>query len=260
MQSVGRRCGTAIIIPSIDNRCYLEPCVRSILLYTRGAPYHVYVVNNGASDSCHWIDLPDVSVFQADGNRGWEGGLQLGLDHSSEECVCFLNDDTLLPPSSARWLAHMRALLCGYARVGAVGPSSNYVSGPQSISFLHAAPVLSVRFLIGFCLLTTRAILAEVGGIWADADGADDLDLSIRLRNARYMLLADRTVFLHHHGAATGRRLYGDVWGPNGWYSPARLMRHDTLLRDRHGDAAVDELRELAQPVSWPDTGRAELA
>ena len=231
----------AIIIPSYDNLAYLEPCLKSILMYTTGVRYHIYVVNNGALWTVKPFSDPRMTILEAGSNLGWEGGLQVGLEYSSEEYVVFLNDDTLLPPSSARWLAHMSRHLCD-PRIGAVGPASNCVAGAQAIGFLHPEPVFAVRYLIGFCLLIRRSTLAAVGGIDVTLPGGDDIDLSIRLRQAGYTLLADRGVFVYHHGFVTGTRVYGNHLQPGGWNSPEMTQRTMAALAAKHGRAIVDTL------------------
>lgn len=236
----------AIIIPSMDNKYYLDHCLNSLLNNTPGITYHVYVVNNGERGSCDWMDHPTVTIIEAGGNRGWEGALQMGVEASEEPLVLFLNDDTVFLPKYREWLTCLVADL-GDPYVGAAGPSSNYVSGPQSI--LHALPAtrLSARFLIGFCILVRRSALDKAGGI-IPGTGADDIDLSIRLRQEGYSLVCDRTTFVYHYGAKTGERVYGSVFGPEGWYSADKMARARSCLIFIHGPEAVAEVYS-AEPL-----------
>jgi hypothetical protein len=154
--------------------------------------------------------------------------------------VLFLNDDTVFMPKYRDWLARLVADLEDWS-VGAAGPSSNYVSGAQSITQALPMVRLSARFLIGFCMLVRRSALDRVGGITLDS-GADDIDLSIRLRQAGYALICDRTTFVYHYGARTGERVCGSVFGPGGWYSVEKMAAARAWLIDRHGIDAVNDV------------------
>lgn len=243
-----------IIIPTFNNRGDLEGCLAS--LFVNHSPYDLFrviVVNNGEPQSCDWIAFPHVIVMHPGRNLGWEGALELALGVSSAPYVCFLNDDTFVPPVSRLWLD----LLLQYfddPRVGAVGPSSNFVMGWQSI-FHHASElVLDVRYLIGFCLLVCRTALEEAGGIDTSLPGGDDLDLSIRLREAGYMLLIDREVFVFHHGARTGFRVHGAA-SEGGWYSDAMTMATNHALIAKHGFQVWDDTlrRQVIGAYVFPD-------
>lgn len=230
----------AIIIPTMDNRNYLCYCIASLLNNTPMVSYHVYVVNNGEPGSCEWIGHPTVTIIEAGGNKGWEGALQMALEASTEPLVLFLNDDTVFLPKYRDWLARLVADLEDWS-VGGAGPSSNYVSGAQSITQALPLVRLSARFLIGFCMLVRRSALDKVGGITLNS-GADDIDLSIRLRQAGYDLICDRTTFVYHYGARTGERVCGSVFGPGGWYSAEKMAAARAWLINAHGEEAVREV------------------
>ncbi|MCW5852085.1 MAG: glycosyltransferase [Anaerolineae bacterium] len=225
-----------IIIPSWNNREFLEPCLASVRLYqaTKNL-FRILVVNNGHPAACDWIAAdPGLEVIQAGANLGWEGGLKLGLSHSDSEFVCFLNDDTHIPPSSRRWV---NGLLQHFSdsKVGAVGPSSNIVARLQNIFTPIAPDVFQVPYLIGFCMMLRRSALDQVGGIDDSLPGGDDLDLSMRLRQAGYKLLVDRRVFVYHHGYKSGIRLRGEPTTPHGWNSYEMWSELSQALIRKHG-------------------------
>lgn len=225
----------AIIVPTMDNRAFLEPMLASLLENTMGINYHVYVVNNGAPDSCDWIEDSPIGVLQGGGNVGWERGLQLGLDISGAPLVLFLNDDTLFLRTQRDWLARLVADLDD-PTVAAAGPSSNTVAGPQSTTQQLPAPRYRARYLIGFCLLVRRSALDQVGGIDTTLPGGDDIDLSIRLRQAGYTLVCDRRSFVYHYGFRTGERVHGDRTVPGGWNSPQMIAATRDTLIAKHGE------------------------
>jgi len=230
----------AIIIPTMDSRTYLAPCLNSLLNFTDGANSYVYVVNNGAPDSCDWIDMAGVDVLQPGFNLGWERALQRALDFSDLPFALFLNDDTLFLPRQSQWLMNLVADLAD-PTVGAAGPSSNMVAGPQSTTQQLSEPRYLARYLIGFCLLVRRSALDAVGGIDTTLPGGDDIDLSIRLRAVGYKLICDRRSFVYHYGFKTGTRVHGGPDQPWGWNSPAMIGATANALIAKHGKQAFDE-------------------
>lgn len=203
-----------IIVPSFNNLQYLDACVRSILRHqsTPGI-FDLLVINNGTPKSIPDYGHPSLKVIDAGTNLGWEGGLKLGLANCSTPYVIFMNDDTFIPFSSACWVYQLMQWFAD-PKVAAVGPGSNCVMGIQNIfvnSPVDRTP--QVNFLIGFCLMVRREALDKVGGVDDSFPyHGDDLDLSIRLREAGYKLLCDKSVFVYHHGFKTGQREFGDEW------------------------------------------------
>lgn len=224
-----------IVIPSYNNYEYLRPCLESILRNkTSAGLFHIYVVNNGHENSCDWIQNPDVTVFNTGENLGWEGALKYVLDKTEAPYLLFLNDDVLIPPTSKLWINKLLQHFMS-SEVGAVGPSSNVVMGLQNIFNQTDLNIFTSSYLIGFCFMTSRKAILEAGGIDDSLPGGDDLDMSIRLRDAGYKLIVDKEVFVYHHGFKTGNRVYGDVQKMNGWNSYEMLEKTNHALIKKHG-------------------------
>ena len=231
----------AILLVTMDNREYAQRCLESLLVNTAGVPYHVHLVNNGIPGSCAWATDDRVSVWEHGEDTSWTGGLVEGARHTDAPYLLFLNDDTVFGPAFGWWLA----ALCGYMhepRVGAVGPSSNLVSGPQSIMDVFAPMTYRARYLISFCCLVRREALEAVGGFDPSMTDADDIDYSIRLRQGGWHLVGARGVYVYHHGFVTGNRLHGNRWAPGGYNSREWSARNWNLLVNRHGLEAVQEV------------------
>jgi len=222
----------SIIIVTYNNPEYLIPCVNSILLHqsTPGL-YKIIIVNNGDKGSIPPLENPLVQLIEPGKNLGWEGGLKKGLEVCDTPFVVFMNDDTYIPYSSAGWLLQ---LLQPFANpsIGAVGPSSNCVMGPQN-AFVPSIDLyrFEVKFLIGFCMMLRREALEKAGGVDDTLPyHGDDLDLSIRLRQAGYRLICDKSVFVYHHGFKTGGREFGSAWN-----SVEMTEKTNTYLIKKHG-------------------------
>lgn len=231
----------SIIIPTWNNPEYLVPCLQSLLAHKVGENlFKIYVIDNGdksmVKDYLSTELQKAVTIIEAGGNLGWEGGLKLGLSKIPKEVefVMFLNDDTYLPFSSRFWL-HKMLNHFNNPKVGAVGPTSNVVMGLENIFNSINALSLSVNLLIGFCYLVRRSAFEEVGGIDDTLPGGDDFDLSIRFIDKGYKLIVDRSVFLFHHGFKTGERLYGTSNVSGGWNSFEFMEKVNTALIKKHG-------------------------
>lgn len=225
-----------LICPTLNNPKFLGECISSISALRLSYPFRIIVVNNGHPESMSFIpDYPWIKIVQTGGqNLGWEGGLERGLKESSSKYVGFINDDIYIPPSSDTWLAKLMATFT-HPEVAAVGPSSNFVMGPQNIWRSIAHKAIEVTYLIGFCMIVKRSCLDEVGGVALGLPGGDDLDLSIRLRKKGYKLIVRRDVFVYHHGCVTGNQIYGTQDRRNGWNSTEMTERTDHELIRRHG-------------------------
>lgn len=225
----------SIIIPTFNNFEYLRPCLESILTnITALNLFHIYVVNNGHKNSCDWVNHKQVTVLQPGENLGWEGALKLGLEQSSEPFVLFLNDDTFIPPSSKLWVNKLMQPFVD-PKVGAVGPASNVVMGLQNIFTQTPISIFTTKYLIGFCFMVRRSAIMEVGGIDDTLPGGDDLDMSIRLRQGGYKLIAYKDVFVYHHGFKTGARIHGNEQQTNGWNSFEMMEKTNHAIIKKHG-------------------------
>ncbi len=227
-----------IIIPTMDNLKYLIPCCSSIIAMRQSHPVRLIIVNNGKIPlEPSFPDAPQdiVKIINPGKNLGWTGGLAEGLKHSDAKYVMFCNDDILIPISSYRWLTQLTRHLVIWDDIGAIGPASNCVMGPQNIFSNHKRFAIMTTFLVGFCMLIRRSTLDEVGGIDTDFPTGDDIDLSIRLHKAGYYLVSDSSVFVYHHGFKTGETVYGKPHKAGGWNSKEMTEETNKKLIQKHG-------------------------
>ncbi len=231
-----------IIIPTFNNFDQLGQCVRSVLRTTNFHPCRIIVVNNSKVDLTPYVPQhSSITITTPGENLGWTGGLAHGLRLSSSKYVMFLNDDTYIPRSSVSWLRDMVMSLESRSIIGAIGPSSNCVSGVQNIWYEDDSDLVEVPFLIGFCKLVRRSALDEIGGIDLNWEHGDDFDISIRLRKKGYALVCRRDVFVFHHGFQTGTKVHGEAGTAGGWNSPKQIERTNTHIIKEHGFLAFWE-------------------
>mgnify|MGYP005814113535 FL=1 len=202
-----------IVIPTWNNPDMLRLCVESLFVHTK-FPFKVIIVDNGCKGEVK-ASLPEesknyVEVLEPDTNLGWSSAHMLALEECDTKFYCMLNDDVVFIPGQPDFWRKLTGHLVD--DVAAVGPSSNFVAGNQSIQNNRAHIVCDSSFLIGFCMVIHTDIFREVGGLDPSLPGGDDLDLSIRLRKAGYVLRVEKRAYLHHYGQQTGTRIHGDNW------------------------------------------------
>ncbi len=201
-----------IIIPTYENANMLIPCLQSIMMSDSMLLNKAIIINNGHCGIKQFLpSYSKIELIQMKKNVGWEGGLIEGLKHSKTEFVMFLNDDVHILPCSNDWLQRM-IYYFKYPDTSAVGPCSNVVMGLQNIFQPIPYRALDVTYLVGFCMLLKRKDLDSVGGVDDSLRGGDDIDLSIRLKDAGKRLIALRDIFVFHHGFKTGQKVHGNYW------------------------------------------------
>lgn len=213
---------TSLILLTRNNLEYTKLCLESIRKYTP-EPHEIIVVDNGSTDGTveYLQEQPDVKLIENGYNLGFALGNNRGLREAKGEYIVFLNNDVVVTEG---WLT--RLLVCAREddEVGAVGPRSNYVVGPQLVpnvpygdnleamqefarawSLEHAGRWDSVPRVIGFCMLVKRAVIEKIGGfdpIFGTGNFEDD-DFCLRLQLAGFTIKITHDVFVHHFGSKT---------------------------------------------------------
>lgn len=238
-----------IVIVSYNTLPYTRRCIESMDAYSHypfSYPCRIIVVDNGSTDGTrdYLEGLGDtIDIIALDENLGWVKGVNIGLEEGLKpdpEYIIFCNSDIVA--NDPRWLLRYADLL-KLEDVGAVGPVSNFVMGLQKYEFnRQLPPIHETKFLIGFFMAVRVDVFRKIGLLDErfTPGGNDDLDLSIRIRQAGYKLLVNRRAFIFHYGSKT----LLDVFG--GWEGIEREdKRTRKLLTEKHGQDTVDELFEI---------------
>lgn len=219
-----------IIIPTYNNNRIALSCYQSIMAFT-AASFRVNFIQNG-KEEINFLPNEETGfvlnrTFKPGENLKWTNAINFMRDKVEGEFVLMMNDDTLVLDHDNGWLSR---LLIPFRdeKVAASGPISNFAMGVQNL-FLRGLSTNHQRFensvLSGFCMLVRKSALDEVD--WLDEtfqDGAEDVDLSFKLRDAGYKLAVCRDVFIYHHGSATAKREYGEWWNSRE-YSDEQSMK-----------------------------------
>jgi len=240
---------TSIIILTYNQLEYTKQCLKSVWCNT-DRPHEIIVIDNASTDgTVEWLKMVydngyiDELIIN-ETNKGVPAAWNQGIACTSDKAdyYLFLNNDTIVPKE---WLSGLirQANLAEY-RVGAVGPVSNYVSGPQlrpatysldefesfasSWAEGHKNHIAFWR-LVGFCLLIPAVIVCDVGLFDEDfgRGNFEDDDYCQRIIKAGYQNVICESVYVHHFGSKS--------WEPGAL--DEQLKKNWVLFNEKHPGA-----------------------
>src|SRR5690554_707497 len=214
------KCKSSIIVVNYNSRPDLETCVASLLNNTR-LPFDLIIVDNASTDDSvdylKNLENKRIKTVFNETNEGFSAACNRGLSISDGEILVTMNPDIIVPPN---WLARLVWHLKNNAKTLVVAPRSSGIGGRQwagplpalenlesadkKLSRLYRLRSERAKFLIGCLLLFDRRLLKTVG--YLDEElvlGADDFDLSLRVRKAGYELRVAKDILVRHkiHGS-----------------------------------------------------------
>jgi GT2 family glycosyltransferase len=218
-----------IVVLNWNRRDDTLACVES-LAQARADGARVLVVDNGSRDGS--VDairqrFPDIQVIALPENRGYAGGNNVGIRAALEggaDGVLLLNNDARVSPD---FLVGLLWTLDIYPRAGAVCAAIHRQDRPEMLDVAyaqvrlgqrHAVQLLGVNALpgegfserrqievaVGCCILLTAEALRTVG-LFDEEYFAyhEDVDWSLRARNAGYQLFYEPLSRVFHRGSTT---------------------------------------------------------
>jgi len=252
---------------------YLKKCVEAIQEFT--TDYELIIIDNASEDgSEHYIreiveKNENIKALFNDKNEGWVKGINEGLKMVEGEYICFINNDIEVKKN---WFTDMVKHFDDPdgEKIGAVGCTTNFTMGLQraDLTKLIKGNHHKVNYLIGWLILTKREVLEEVAkkdsrkepciNKMAGLDtrfgigSSDDLDISLRIREAGYSLFVAREVFVFHHGSKSFAKMFGDqLMVKDSEDSKAYMADVDAklnILREKWGEERVKELLTIKMP------------
>jgi len=143
----------AIVIPSKDNRTYLEPLVHSLLNQPYHGPITIHIIDNGSNDPATIAyyqtiqnNKSNISIIPYDKSFNYSEAINLGVFSSKSDLVLLLNDDMALIdqdtlPELVQWAIR--------PEVGVVG--AKLLRANHTIQ--HAGIILGLREFMGHIYL-----------------------------------------------------------------------------------------------------------
>ncbi len=233
----------SIVIPVFNGAALTEKCLYGIAENTADEPtYEVIVVDNGSTDWTIYLLHAmegDLRVLSNDRNLGFARACNQGAADARGEYVLFLNNDTVPHPD---WLSSMVAVADSDPSIGIVGARLLYPDGTvqhAGMELVQGIPDHVLRgaaaddprvtgqrdldMVTGACLMIRRDLFAQIGGFDAQfVNGAEDVDLCLRARQAGCRVVYCGAAVVDHHEAQTEGRFdhvqenvkrFVDQWG-----------------------------------------------
>lgn len=245
---------TSIVIPTwlsddkLDKKKNYLVWTLDSLIKTSDKPFEIILVNNQTQEpSEKFLEsfrdkflknkyCKRFEILTHTKNMGWTGGLEMGIENAQGEYVCFSNDDLVF---SSNWLS--KILKHFRFGIGAVGPTSDFTSGLQSVKENKKGVYEErVNWLIGFCMVIKRKALDQIKKQKGEMyyidpifypGGSEELDVCIRLRKIGWDLLIARDVFIHHFGSKS-LQYYNEFQKNQAEF----YIRRQYLLLEKHGN------------------------
>ena len=221
----------SIIIPTRNQRQYLEPCIESIRRHAGPIRYEIIVVDNGSTepDTLEYLETlkqsSDCQVCTDPRPFNWSAVNNLGATKAQGSVLVFLNND--IEVKTPNWLS----ALAGYALLPDVGVTGALLSYPDGTiqhsgvvigmggwadhvfrgdGAVHANPhnpfvspllTRNVMAVTGACMAVSRARFDELGG-FNDTDFiicGSDIEFALRAKQvAGFNVLCAQAQLIHH--------------------------------------------------------------
>lgn len=191
-----------IVMPCYHNADITKNAIESIIKFTEDVDYRIIAVIDGYDKDLlnYFKTKKEIKTVYHKESLGFIKSTNHGLKYARKDAdfVLLLNNDILI--EDKKWLINM--VNSFDEKTGAVAPISNFVMGVQNLAYNNFPIEHYTKFLIGFCMLIRKDVLDKIGKLDErfGIGGQDDLDLSIRIRQAGYRLKINRGVYVHHLG------------------------------------------------------------
>ena len=199
-------------------------CLESIKAVTE-VPYKILVIDNASTDGTIEHLREDKAIYHIENshNIGFANGFNVGLSLIDTPYFAICNSDIVV---TRFWLKRLTEHLSEKPDLMAIGPRSNYVSGPQIVkdctyntpqSLIDFAsqfnrsnedPAVYFKRIVFFCTVFKKKVLNKVGLLderYEQGNYEDD-DYCMRIAKQGLQTAIDNTVFIHHYGSETFKK------------------------------------------------------
>jgi GT2 family glycosyltransferase len=246
----------SVVVPTYERPGLLERLLSSVFASGVDGELEVVVVDDGSHAGTYDLAaarFPQVVWLQqeragpaAARNRGWR--------KSSSSVVVFVDDDCVLEADA------LHALCEALEQNDAVGATIEPLHRGQLVAdFMHAEHLVThkvedgrVRWLVTACLAVRRPVLERLGGFdeKLTSAGGEDVDLSLRLREADCRLaVSEKAIVFHDHRA--GLVQLARTYYRHGTGQRRLAQRHPERRSDLAGSA-----HSRLSPKAWIETYR----
>lgn len=213
----------SIIFPTFNAWKQTQACLESIqkLDYPQNL-LEIIIVDNGSTDG----SLQNITNFQFpvsnfrliknNKNLGFAKAVNQGVRQADGEFILITNNDIVF---NCKCLIELTHTLIKHSQLGAVGPQIKSFDGKKILMFgFRLNPYLAYHqhdlsntsqerncdFLSGSCLLTKRNLFLKMAGFDENFFFYfEDLDFSLRLKKAGYLMRYQPKAIVYHHSSQT---------------------------------------------------------
>jgi len=221
-----------IITVTRNNTTYLQKYLEALTTNTDGEHWKLTVVSNHSTPANYAEELSlknkyGFDLHQREKTQSFSANCNLGVSITSEEYICFLNDDT---EPQKEWLDEMLKILKASKQNGIVGAKlyfpNNYIQHcgiafhsnkmPGHIWWnqikkddKRASKKLELKSVTGGCMLMRRELFEELGGFDENylVAGYEDIDLCLKADVAKYKIIYCPTAEVLHHEKVTQNKI-----------------------------------------------------
>lgn len=208
-----------ILVLTFNGVKYTSQCLYSIKQKTN-IPYKMIVIDNASKDGTVELLRKDTEIYhiENDHNLGFARGFNVGLECVDTPYFVIANNDIVVTDN---WLHNMMTHINSDEKLLALGPRSNFVSGPQLIEGVTYKTqagleeyakaknwniknsITYFQRIVFFCVLLKSVALQKVGLLdeMYGLGNFEDDDYCVRIHRAGYKTAFDNTVFIHHYGS-----------------------------------------------------------
>lgn len=269
---------TSIIIVSFNN--FAETTGRCLQFLRRDPDFmnwQIIIVDNASDETSRHALAEDtlgesnITVIYNTSNLGFSAGNNIGISKSSGHNIVLLNSDAFPPPGM---IGKLVSILDKNPTIGMLGPVTNFAGNEQHIfttdgtrehkleegcRFAEAGQtfLLQAYRLDFFCVAIPRRIIDTIGLLDGEFGRGyfEDLDYSIRVKNAGYRLAIAENCFVFHQGSSSFKQIPMEI--------KALMKRNRKLVQSKHGNLVrlqhkrLANLSVLKQYVALLSTGKA---
>jgi len=227
----------SVIVLFYHGERWIQECIQSLQKQSlQKSRYEIILVDNGGSTPSlsNYGSQPNVKVLHFSKNYGFAGGNNKALAHAKGEFVLLMNQDVIVHYNCLEELmtAAVNNPKMGVISANMLMVSSNthinrYASPVKTVGHYQLSPfgyavyvvqeadseMIPVEFISGNAMCLKKCVLDDVGNYLFDdrlKSYAEDLDLSIRLRNTEWeMYVQPKAVVFHYRDEAfSGNLVY----------------------------------------------------
>lgn len=211
----------SVIVITYHRNQFLQATLASIFRQEglRG-PFEIIVIDNGGDATIPPSPRAEITVHvvRPEHNRGVTGGRNLGITLAKGSHLIFIDDDAVWHDNQdmARIVARLESTpRCGCVAARILNPRTGETDRkmlpmPDKSRLEHSTVPVETPYFYG-CAHAIRSEAVERVGMYPErlVYGMEELDLSLRLLDAGYVIVYDPDIAALHYEASSGRTYVG---------------------------------------------------